>query len=458
MDDSLTQLLRQIPAMNKILDNSIWDTYNKKRVKKSAEFYLATLKADILSQKIVRIPSLESILHNILSHYQASQQNSLIPLINATGILLHTNLGRSPLGKDIVDDVNTVLTSYNNLEFNLQEGIRGERYTLVKEVFKSLLNSEHIDVLIVNNNASAVFLVLNTFAQNKEVIISRGELVEIGGSFRIPEVMRHAGAILKEVGTTNKTHLKDYVSGISPQTAIIAKIHQSNYCLQGFVQEVSIQELITLAKEYSLLDYYDIGSGLLYSPKALKGLHSEPIIQDIVALNPSLLSFSGDKLLGGPQAGIIVGQEQYIHTLKQNQLLRMLRVDKITLSILEATLQAYLQEDYQKIPILAMLECSLEELRKKAEGMLRNLPKHFWGKIIKSSGFVGGGSLPQVEIPSYAIALSCAKWDIEQLKEELRKQGVIVRITQKQLLLDMRTLLKDDEEKIIKILYYLAEQ
>ena len=291
-------------------------------------------------------------------------------MINATGVIVHTNLGRSLISDKTFDRVKDIVTSYNNLEYDLEKGKRGERYSHISKVICELLGCE--DVLIVNNNASAVFLVLNTFAKNKEAVVSRGELVEIGGSFRVPDVMASSGAILKEIGTTNKTHLKDYENACNENTSILMKVHKSNYSIEGFTSEVSHEAIVKTAKKNDVIDYYDMGSGhMIDLPYNLK--QCEPSVLDIMKNDPSLLSFSGDKLLGSIQAGIIVGKKKYIDELKKNQLLRMLRVDKITLAILEDNVTSLLLGETEDIPTLKMLFTSTDILEQRAQTLQNSI-------------------------------------------------------------------------------------
>lgn len=436
----MQEILRLIPKVDKLLTHKDLNHFNTSLLKKTIHEFLESYKQELLATQ--KAKSLEECVKCIQKIMQNKLQKSLKPLVNATGIVVHTNLGRSILSPKILEEVQPLLTSYNNLEYNQLEGSRGERYTHLRELLKNLLDAK--DVLIVNNNAAAVFLILNTFAKNKEVIISRGELIEIGGSFRIPKVMEDSGAILKEVGTTNKTHLKDYTEAITENSAMLFKAHKSNYEIVGFSQEVAYKDLITLAKEKNLIDYYDLGSGFF---KACKELSTyEPPLEEIAALKPSLVSFSGDKLLGGVQAGIIFGKKKYIDILKKNQLLRMLRVDKVTLSLLEAIFSAYLEEKYEKIPTLHMLTLSQEELKQKCENLLNFIPSDFNPQIIATQTYSGGGALPNKPFASYGVALHYKKASL--LEAHLRSCGIIARIEKERVILEARTLLCGDELKI----------
>ncbi|CAM2895733.1 L-seryl-tRNA(Sec) selenium transferase [Helicobacter burdigaliensis] len=437
----MQEILRLIPKVDKLLTHKDLRQFNTLLLKKAIYKFLSIYKQELLTTQ--KVKSLEECIECIQKIIKTKQQKSLKPLVNATGIVVHTNLGRSILSNEILEEVKPLLTSYNNLEYDAIKGERGERYIHLSEILKNLLDTE--DVLVVNNNAAAVFLILNTFAKNKEVIVSRGELIEIGGSFRIPKVMEDSGAILKEVGTTNKTHLKDYKEAINQNTAMLFKAHKSNYEIVGFSKEVPYKELIDLAKEHNLLDYYDLGSG--FFKNACKQLSKyELSLEEIASLKPSLVSFSGDKLLGGVQAGIIFGKKKYIQELKKNQLLRMLRVDKVTLSLLEAIFSAYLEEKYDKIPTICMLNLSKEILKQKCENLLKFIPNSFNPKIITTQTYSGGGAMPNKPFSSYGVALHYKKAKI--LEAHLRSFGIIARIEKEQVILDSRTLLKGDELRI----------
>ncbi len=432
--------LRSLPQMDKLLQMPRFKDFSKEPLREIAREYLDELREAFL-QHHTPIPGEESLTQELERRYHELFSPSLIPLINATGIIIHTNLGRSPFSEAILEEIKPVLTSYNNLEYCLEKGERGERYSHLQEILKRLLSCE--DVLVVNNNAAAVFLILHTFAKEREVLISRGELIEIGGSFRIPEVMKNAGAILKEVGTTNKTYKHDYTEAITPMSALIMKAHKSNYDITGFTHEVELEELIGIAKEHGLIDYYDLGSGFLDSIPFSR----EPTIKAIAKLSPSLVSFSGDKLLGGAQAGIIFGKKVLIEQLKQNHLLRMLRVDKFTLSALEATLRAHLVRDYEKIPTIQMMLLDTEELRARAEGIVAKL-RGYECEIITTQGFVGGGALPNQSFDSIALALKHPKLKSVELEKRVRARHIIARIERDSLVFDLRTVLENQLKEL----------
>ncbi|WP_297812005.1 L-seryl-tRNA(Sec) selenium transferase [uncultured Helicobacter sp.] len=452
----MQNILQHIPKADKLLNalqNELNGNLNFNLAKILITEFLQNYRQDLLQGS--EILGFETCVQRIVQVYHKRTQKSLKPLINATGIVVHTNLGRSVFSPSILQEIFPILTHYNNLEYDEEKGGRSERYVHLKELFKALLRTE--DVLVVNNNAAAVFLIFNTFAKGKEVIISRGELIEIGGSFRIPKVMADSGAILREVGTTNKTHLKDYKEAINENTAMLFKAHKSNYAMSGFVKEVEFGEIVELAAAQNLMDYYDLGSGyfgLSGFEKSLKKF--EPALEEIAKLNPSLVSFSGDKLLGGAQAGIIFGKKAFIDELKQNQLLRMLRVDKFTIAALEATLNAYLEGKTDKIPTCRLLLRDKEELKSEAEALASLIPKDFAPKVIPTKSYSGGGAMPSHYLESFGVAieaksLNSFRLNEEQLERYLRSLGIIARLENGALLLDLRTLLEGDKERIAEV-------
>ncbi len=380
-------------------------------------------------------------------------------VINASGVVIHTNLGRSVLAKEALDAVYSVANGYCNLEFDLEKGERGSRHSLVEKDICKLVGAEA--ALVVNNNAAAVYLVLNTLCQGGEVIVSRGELVEIGGSFRIPEVMKQSRAILQEVGTTNKTHLKDYVEAITEQTKAILKVHTSNYRIIGFHADVPNYELAELAHANNLPVIHDLGSGSLVdlSPYGLKG---EPTVKEIVASGIDIVTFSGDKVLGGPQAGIIAGKKEYIEKIKKNQMLRALRCDKLTLTALSETLRLYYDEKtaLAKIPTLNAITVSGEELKKKARKLYNVLKKVLPQDKIKLTleenvSRVGGGSFPENDLPTYVVCLDFLEesptFSAQAWKEKFLKTNppLIGRVEHDKFLFDVRTI-SDEEFVLIK--------
>jgi len=441
-------LLKSIPKVDKFINNKSFDGYSQKLITQLSKELISKLRNDILEKKIENFDE-NSLIQGVIKEYEHLVSPSLQKVINATGIIVHTNLGRSLLNKDTINKAVEIASSYNNLEYSLKEGKRGERYEHITKTLKALTGCE--DAIVVNNNASAVFLILNTFAKNKEVVVSRGELVEIGGSFRVPDVMAQSGAILKEIGTTNKTHLRDYENSICENTAMLMKVHKSNYSIEGFSSEVDFEEVVKISQENDLIDYYDMGSGhMIDLPFNLN--QSEPSIKEIMKYNPSLLSFSGDKLLGTVQAGIIIGKKELISKIKKNQLLRMLRVDKITLSILQESLNLYLKDELYKIPTLNMLHTSLNTLENRAQTLKNLIDDLCTCEIVQSKTLIGGGTTPNKKIPTIALSVEYKNYKPNKIEKLLRENNLIVRIENEKVLLDFRTIQEDEIKKIENIL------
>ena len=421
-------LLKSIPKVDKFIMNDAFEGLSRTLITKIAKKILEELRNDILNNKIEKIDE-NTLINEVLDSYKDLTSPSLKSLINATGIIVHTNLGRSLLDEKSLTKAIKIATTYNNLEYDLKKGKRGERYEHITKSLQALTSCE--DAIVVNNNASAVFLILNTFCKNKEVIVSRGELVEIGGSFRVPEVMNQSGAKLKEIGTTNKTHLRDYENAICEKTSMLMKVHKSNYSIEGFSSEVSFEEIVKIARQNNLIDYFDMGSGhIIDLPYNLN--KDEPSILDIMKYKPSLLSFSGDKLFGSVQAGIIIGKKELIAKIKKNQLLRMLRVDKITLALLEETLNSYLKNELDSIPTLKMLNTKIETLEQRANNLKEKCENFIKCEVIKTSTMVGGGTTPNKKIPTIALTLEYKNYKPNKLEEILRKNSIISGICEKE--------------------------
>ena len=410
-----------------------------------------------------KLLEMESIVDECVERVEEKSLPSLRKVINATGVVLHTNLGRAPLSSEAIEQMVSVASGYSTLEYELKEGKRGLRYTHVAELLCRLTGAEA--AMVVNNNAAAVLLVLNTLAKGREVIISRGELVEIGGSFRIPEVMEWSGAVLREVGTTNRTHLKDYRNAIGPDTGLLLKVHPSNYRVMGFVEEVSLSELVALSHETGVPVYQDLGSGSLVDMR-LKGLPHEPTVQESIRAGVDVVSFSGDKLLGAGQAGVILGKKEFIEEIRKNPLNRALRIGKLTLAALEATLRLYLDEDrvWEKLPALKMIATPVEELMTKAsvvaEGIRSLCDAGFVVGIEKQQSAVGGGALPLIEMPTVAVTLRHDGMMASQIEAALRLSNppVITRIQDEKVCMDMRTVVDSDLEPLISVVKRVFEE
>jgi L-seryl-tRNA(Ser) seleniumtransferase len=394
------------------------------------------------------------LVQSILEQIEVASNFTLRSAVNATGIIVHTNLGRSLLPEEALDRIRMICRTYNNLEYNLELGRRGSRYVHAESVLCELTGAQ--SALVVNNNAGAVFLVLNTLAKDMEVIVSRGQLVEIGGSFRIPDVMRASGAILREVGCTNRTHPQDFVSAIGDRTALLMKVHTSNYRIIGFTAEVTLEEMVSVGKAHGLPVVEDLGSGSLIDLSKY-GLAGEPTVQDSVRNGADIVTFSGDKLLGGPQAGIILGKQELVDRCKKNPITRALRVDKLTLAALEATLRLYRDhyEAFERIPTLRMISLSQDVLNEKAQelsSLIRRIDTEQRLAVEVRSNYsqVGGGSLPAQNLPTFVVAVNGPGISAQKIENLLRKNDppIIGRIESDQFLMDTRTLLPDDLQTI----------
>lgn len=386
--------------------------------------------------------------------------NKLRRVVNATGVVIHTNLGRALINRKIIEKIGEIASNYSNLEYDLERGVRGSRYSHLEEIVCQITGGE--GAMVVNNNAAAVMLVLSTIAKDKEVIVSRGELIEIGGSFRIPDVMEQSGAKLVAVGTTNKTHLWDYEKAIKEETAALLKVHTSNYRILGFTSSVDSEELFQLKEKYNLPLIEDLGSGVLVDLSKY-GIEYEPTVQDSLKKGVDIVTFSGDKLLGGPQAGIIVGKKEYIERMKRNPLTRAFRVDKFTIAALELTLRYYLDEDMarKEIPTLNMLTMPLEEINNKALRLKRKINRRIKDDSVvvgieDSFSEVGGGSLPLERLASKSITISLKGLSTQEFENNLRKYTIpiVTRLYKDKIYLDLRTIQEDEFNIVVDGLEY----
>lgn len=454
-------IMRMIPSIDEILKNEklkdLIESMPMTRIKNSVRDFIEDLRAEYKDniENISFIPYDEDeIMGRVISRIISDHETPLKRVINGTGIVIHTNLGRSLLPEVVRDSLLDAAFYYNNLEYNIEEGKRGSRYSHLEGTIRELTGAE--GVLVVNNNAAAVMLALSTMVKGKEAIISRGELVEIGGSFRIPDVLKMSGGSLKEVGTTNKTHLYDYENEINENTGILLKVHTSNYHIIGFTESVPTEDLVALGKKHKLPVVEDLGSGL-FIDLSQYGLRYEPTVKDVLNKGVDVVTFSGDKLLGGPQAGIIVGKKEYIDAMKKNPLTRALRVDKMTIASLEATLRLYLDERkaMETIPSMKMLTMTYEELCERAEVLYRNLlrkVKYATIDVVDAMSQVGGGSLPGEELKSRAVTIVPMNITVNELEESLRKgkYHIIGKIHKNRYELDVRTILDGETEKVIE--------
>ncbi|WP_307409507.1 L-seryl-tRNA(Sec) selenium transferase [Neobacillus ginsengisoli] len=398
---------------------------------------------------------IDNIFHLLEGKVQKQFSYTLKKVINATGTILHTNLGRARLSEHAIDHVIEVARNYSNLEYKLKEGERGSRHSHAEALLKEITGAEA--AMVVNNNAAAVYLVLRALAENKEVIVSRGQLVEIGGSFRISSIMEESGAKLIEVGTTNKTHLYDYEKAVTSETAIVMKVHTSNFKVIGFTESVETSDLIAFTKELKdVIFYEDLGSGALFDFRKL-GIGDEPIVKEVIEMGVDLVTFSGDKLLGGPQAGIIVGKKEFIDRLKKHQLARIVRVDKMTLAALEGTLIDYArgEKGLRNIPTIRDLLLSDNDLDVRTESFVTNLLQQtgkYQIKISRGTSQVGGGTMPEVELATKVISLKHMSLTAEQLGRKLRSDstpGIVARIQKDEVIIDLRTVSQEEEHLLL---------
>ncbi|MDI3317418.1 MAG: L-seryl-tRNA(Sec) selenium transferase [Bacillota bacterium] len=446
--------LRDLPAMHQLLAHPAVRAWAEGEppslVKRALDLELEEARRRIRAGEEAAL-SPEALAERARRRFLALSRPVLRPVINATGVILHTNLGRAPLSEAALAAVAEVARGYSNLEFDLESGRRGSRHTLVSDLLRELTGAE--DGFAVNNNAAAVLLALSALAGGREVLVSRGELIEIGGSFRIPDVMEQSGARLVEVGTTNRTRLGDFLRATGPETAAYLKVHPSNYRIVGFTQSVPLEELAAAAHERGLLALVDLGSGSLVDLGRL-GLAHEPTVQEAVAAGADLVTFSGDKLLGGPQAGILVGRRELIERCRRHPLARAVRIDKMTVAALEATLAAYRrpEEVWRELPALAMLARPEEELRRRAERLARALEPHLGRErvqLLRGESRAGGGSLPEEPLPTWLVAIRVEEPQAAAARLRAGDPPVIVRLQEGRLLVDLRTV-REAEEPVLE--------
>jgi len=448
----MKDLYKNIPKIDNLIDNSRIkiriERYGRRFVLDIIREHLDSIRKNIRNNIISRIDE-DEIINTLVYKIDSENKNKFKKVVNGTGVIIHTNLGRSIFSEEVSQEICQNLSSYTNLEYNLGKGERGYRYDHITDIIQKVTGAE--DAAVVNNNAAAVLITLKTIAEGKEVIVSRGELVEIGGSFRIPDVIRESGCILKEVGTTNKTHLKDYESAITENTGAIIKIHTSNYKIVGFSKNVETDELKTLSSKYNIPLIEDLGSGMLLDLSNY-GLSKEPTVQEALYKGIDVVTFSGDKLLGGPQCGIIVGSKKYIKNIKNNQLLRALRVDKFTIMALEYTFKSYLNSETisSKIPTVRMITEDVKDVKDRAKKLADELNKINSDKIKinikKCSSKVGGGAYPLDKIKSYGLEIEIDGLSEGNIEASLRNNEIpiITRIEEGNAFIDCKTILQKD--------------
>lgn len=452
MTENKSELFRMIPAVDRLLESDemkdVCVSFPRSLILRAINEVLSEIRKGI-EKGIIAIESREisheAICCKIKEKLTVLSRPNLRNVINATGVVIHTNLGRSLLADRVLNRFKSIGGGYSNLEYDLEKGKRGSRYSHVEGILKELTNAEA--AMVVNNNAAAVLITLETMAKEREVIVSRGELVEIGGSFRIPDVMKKSGAKMVEVGTTNKTHLKDYEEAINPETAVILKVHKSNFQIVGFNEEVEREVLVSLGRKHGLPVVEDLGSGS-FIDLTKYGMSWEPTVQAVLAGGVDLVTFSGDKMLGGPQAGIIVGKKELVEKIRKNQLNRALRIDKLTLLALEETLNIYRDERkaLEEVPTLRMISQPYASLKAKASRLIRRIKikdcDNFRVDTVDGISRVGGGALPLMELHTRLLRLTPGKISARQIQEELKslEVPVIVRVEQEKVLLDVRTI------------------
>ncbi|HTK09527.1 MAG TPA: L-seryl-tRNA(Sec) selenium transferase [Ktedonobacteraceae bacterium] len=457
MTDTYHQELRQLPSVNELLQTTVGQQLIAN--------YSYTLAVDMTRETLAETrtairagtpcPTHSSLLATIAHHLQENQRPHLRPVINATGVIINTNLGRAPLSTAALTAVREVASGYSNLEYDLEAGERGSRHTHVTELLRQLTGAEA--ALVANNNAAALLLALSTLAQGREVVISRGQLVEIGGGFRVPDVMRQSGCQLVEVGTTNRTRLRDYQEAITERTGLLLTVHPSNFLITGFTESTPVQDLVTLAQRSGLQVVDDLGSGCLL-PSEQYGLAHEPMPQESIRAGVDLVCFSGDKLLGGPQAGILVGKADVIARLAKHPLMRAVRIDKMTLAALEATLRHYQRGEATKhIPVWQMIAAQPEDLQQRATRWVAHLRAHgLAARLQPGTSTIGGGSLPGETLPTTLLALDegQGRYPLEEIAKRLRARSIpiIARILRDALLLDPRTVFAEQDQELLQAL------
>lgn len=466
-----SELFRELPSVDELLRAPqlapMIEVQGSSAVTDAARTVLSRLREEISSGLLDAQGlhlALDGIGDAVENQLRSALRQSLLPVINATGVILHTNLGRAPLSETALDQIAGSATRYTNLEFDIAAGVRGKRDIHVDRLFRKLLaegkGAPELSTIVVNNNAAAVLLALNTLADGGEVIVSRGELVEIGGSFRIPDVMAKSGAMLHEVGTTNRTRLADYEKAINERTRLLLRVHRSNFEITGFTEQPSVGELVELARKRGIPLMEDLGSGALVDLQSF-GIHGEPNVLDSLRAGVNVVTYSGDKLLGGPQAGLLSGRNDLIARMRSNSLFRALRVDKLTYASLEATLLAYVKRDFEAIPTLRMMSLSKEEIGRRAEWLMKNISSTTQGassssvakiriEIIDGDSVIGGGAAPSSILPTRLLAVTHADLSADELSARLRGSNppIIARVEERRVLLDLRTVFPAEDSLI----------
>src|SRR5580693_8072616 len=481
--DSSAGLYRKLPSVDELQRSpgivALVSKEGQAAVTDAARAVLATLRQEIATGRLdangvdLALSGLEDA---VTRQVRQALQHSLCSVINATGVILHTNLGRAPLAASALEHIREIAGSYSNLEFDIETGERGKRDVHVDRLFRKLLD-EAVDArvdagvparvakpalstIVVNNNAAAVLLALNTLAENGEVIVSRGELVEIGGSFRIPDVMSKSNAILREVGTTNRTRIADYEKAINEKTRLLLRVHRSNFQITGFTEQPQLEELVSLARQRNIPLLEDLGSGALFDLRSV-GVNGEPSVLDSLRQDVDVVAYSGDKLLGGPQAGMLSGRSDLIARMRSNSLFRALRVDKLTYAALEATLLAYVKGDHDAIPALRVMRLSKEEIGTRAQALARKIKSSWLSiEVLDGESVIGGGAAPSAILPTELLAMTFEGWSADELSARLRASDppVIARVEEGRVLLDLRTVFPEQDEALVQAISKIAEE
>ena len=474
---SRAELFRQLPSVDELTRNPalrpLLSADGQVAVADAARAVLSRLRQEI-AEGALTAEGLNLALSGLAGAVERQLREalgySLRPVINATGVILHTNLGRAPLGSGALDHIGTAAKGYSNLEFNLADGERGRRDVHLDRLFRKLLseagegaaelNASDIATVVVNNNAAAVLIALNSLAEGGEVIVSRGELVEIGGSFRIPDVMAKSGAMLREVGTTNRTRLADYERAINEKTRLLLRVHRSNFQITGFTEQPSLDELAGLARKRNIPLMEDLGSGALFDLRSI-GITGEPGVLDSIRAGVDLVTYSGDKLLGGPQAGLLSGRRELVGRIRSNPLFRALRVDKLTYAALEATLLAYVKKDHDAVPALRMMRLSKEAIGQRAEKLAEKIVVlELSVELVDGESVIGGGAAPSATLPTRLLAIACDGMSADELAASLRHfdPAIIGRVEEGRVLLDLRTVSPEQDQAIVAALQQIADR
>jgi L-seryl-tRNA(Ser) seleniumtransferase len=477
--DSSAGLYRKLPSVDELQRNpelvALAAKEGQTAVTDATRAVLATLRQEIAAGRLDANAvdlALSGLEDAVMRRVRQALQHSLCSVINATGVILHTNLGRAPLAASALERIRETAGAYSNLEFDIETGERGKRDVHVDRLFRKLLDEAvdagvparmakpGISTIVVNNNAAAVLLALNTLAENGEVIVSRGELVEIGGSFRIPDVMAKSNATLREVGTTNRTRVGDYEKAINEKTRLLLRVHRSNFQITGFTEQPQLEELVSLARQRNIALLEDLGSGALLDLRSV-GVNGEPSVLDSLRQGVDVVTYSGDKLLGGPQAGMLSGRSDLIARMRSNSLFRALRVDKLTYAALEATLLAYVKGDHDAIPALRMMRLSREEIGTRSQAIAERIKfSRLSVEVLDGESVIGGGAAPSAVLPTRLLAVTCEGLSADEVSARLRASDppVIARVEEGRVLLDLRTVFPEQDEAVVRAVRKIAQE